>query len=288
MIFELAVLFAFGAMLSWAFGDLLIQHATRKVGNVQTLAVIGIVGSIGLVPFILRDWWRLASLENIVFLVALGIITFITAILDFEALKEGKLSVIDVIFEIELPVTIALSMIFFKESLSVIQYVIIALMLCGMVLVATKSFSHWKNRLERGAWLALAAAIMMGVVNFMTASSSRNISPMMAVWFPWVVYTIICLAVIWQREGIKDFGKNIVKFRWILLASGIVDTLAWIFYAFATRDGEIAIMTAITECFPAVAIFLGIWINREKSNWHQYVGAILALGGAITLALTVK
>jgi len=251
------------------------------------LTVIGIVGSLALIPFVLKDLWKLSSLENAVFLVALGLITFVTAILDFEALKEGKLSIVDVVFEIELPVTIALSMIFVRESLNAFQYIVIALMLSGMVLVATKSFKHWKNKLERGVWLALAAAIMMGAVNFMTAASSKNISPMMAIWVPWVVYTIICLVVIWQREGIKDFGKNLINYKWLMLATGIVDTVAWIFYAFATRNGEIAIMTAITECFPAVAIFLGIWINKEKSNWHQYVGAVLALGGSILLALTV-
>jgi uncharacterized membrane protein len=100
--------------------------------------VIGIVGSIALVPFVIKDIWRLSSIENVVFLVALGVITFVTAMLDLEALKEGKLSIVDVIFEIELPVTIALSMIFLKESLNVWQYIIIALMLSGMVLVVYK------------------------------------------------------------------------------------------------------------------------------------------------------
>ena len=287
MIIEISILFAFAAMLSWAFGDFFIQHSTRKIGNLGTLTVIGIVGTIGLIPFIFHDLKLLVSTPNLILVISLGLITFVTAMLDFEALKEGKLSIIDVIFEIELPVTVTLSMIFFKESLTGWQIAIVASMLLGMILIATKSFHHWKTRLEKGVLFAFFAAVLMGVVNFMTATSSKNISPIMAVWAPWVIFTVVCLLAIWQREGIGTFGKNIVQYKWLLLLTGFLDTMAWIFYALATYKYEIAIITAITECYPAVAMFLGLWLNKEKIKWYQYFGAILALGGSIILALTV-
>ena len=58
---------------------------------------------------------------------------------------------------------------------------------------------------------------------------------------------------------------------------GIFDTLAWVFYAFAVSQNEISITTAITESYPAIALFLGIKFNKEKIKWHQYLGAVLAL-----------
>lgn len=66
---------------------------------------------------------------------------------------------------------------------------------------------------------------------------------------------------------------------------GIFDTLAWLLYAFAVESKEIALTIAITESYPAVALFLGLWLNREKINWHQYCGAALALGASVWLGL---
>ena len=69
--------------------------------------------------------------------------------------------------------------------------------------------------------------------------------------------------------------------------TGIMDTVAWIFYAYATQNNSISIITAITECYPAIAIFLGLILNKEEIKWHQYTGAGLALIGSIILATTI-
>jgi uncharacterized membrane protein len=66
---------------------------------------------------------------------------------------------------------------------------------------------------------------------------------------------------------------------------GIFDTIAWICYAYAVLDHQISIITAITESYPAIALFLGLWFNKEKILWHQYIGAALALIGSFILAL---
>ena len=93
MLFELSILFAFCAMLFWAFGDFLIQRSTRKIGDLESLAIIGIIGSIMLLPFVFHDLKLIFSTQNVVLLSVLGVFTFVTSILNFEALKEGKLSI---------------------------------------------------------------------------------------------------------------------------------------------------------------------------------------------------
>jgi drug/metabolite transporter (DMT)-like permease len=284
---ETGLLFAFLAMLSWGIGDFLIQKTTRKVGDVEALAFIGLIGAIGLLPFMANDFQLLFSFQNVLILLVLGVITFIVALFNFEALKKGKLSIVDVVLELELPITIVLGFLVFRETLSVLQLSIISLIFIGIVLMATKSFSHFKKGLEKGVLLAVIAAIGMGAVNFLTAASSKQISPLMAVWFPWVVFTILCIIAISKRDGLPKLIKNGLRFKWLVLAMGVFDTAAWIFYAFAVFGQEIAITTAITESYPAIAMLLGIRFNRERIKMHQCSGAALALISSFLLAMTI-
>jgi drug/metabolite transporter (DMT)-like permease len=68
---------------------------------------------------------------------------------------------------------------------------------------------------------------------------------------------------------------------------GIFDTLAWLFFAVALLENELSITTAITESYPVIAMFLGLWINRERIVSHQYWGAAIALVGSIFIGFIV-
>lgn len=287
--FEISLLAAFAAMLCWGFGDFFIQRSVRRVGDVQALAWIGVIGVIGLAPFIIKDLPLLANAYGLSILLILGVITFIAAIVSFEAYKKGKLSVVEVLLELELPITVILGMMFFRESPSVIQFGIMGLIFLGIILMAIKkpNFKEPFKGLEKGVWFAVLGAIGMGLLNFFTASGAKNVSPLMAVWVPWVVFTVISLAFIARREGLGGFVSGGLKHKGILLAMGIFDTLAWLFYAFAVMGNELSITTAITESYPAIGLFLGLWFNGERIKKHQYLGAGIAIICSILLAFFI-
>ena len=289
MFIEASLIFAFIAMICWGFGDFFIQRSSRKIGNVESLLFIGIIGLIGLFPLVIGDIHALFEWQNLLLIGFLGVLTFVAGLLDFEALKEGKLSVIEVVLEIELPITILLGLIFFGETLTAMQWVVISFIFIGILLMAFKK-AHFKNIklfLEKGVLIAILGSIGMGGINFLTAASSRQVSPIMAIWGPALVFSILCIIVIWRREGFSKTFANLRSYKWLVLGMGIFDTAAWTTYAFATNQGELAVITAITESYPAICLFLGLWINKEKIGWHQYLGAALAICASILLAFVV-
>ncbi len=289
MTFEISILAAFGAMLFWGIGDFFIQRSTRKIGDTESLAFISIIGALGLFPFVLPELSTLFTIPNIALLSFIGVIGFVVAMINLEALKEGKLSVIDVILEIELPITAVLGFMFFRESISLILIAIISIIFIGIVLISVDSFSLKRNskKIEKGILLAVITAAGMALVNFLTAFGSKEISPLMVIWLPWVVIAIISLFFIGRREGFKRLFHNGLRFKRIILVMGVLDTLAWLSYAVALAENGLAITTAITESYPAIAIFLGVWLNREKILPHQYAGAALALIASVSLVFLV-
>ncbi|MBU4315205.1 EamA family transporter, partial [Patescibacteria group bacterium] len=114
------ILLAFSALICWGFGDFFIQKTTKAVGSWKALFFIGIVGLFGIFPFIIKGLSSL-SIANILLLCLVSIIIIFAALFDFEALRQGKIAIIEPVMGLELPLTVGLSIVLAKESLSVIQ-----------------------------------------------------------------------------------------------------------------------------------------------------------------------
>ena len=193
-------------MLCWGFGDFVIQKATRKIGDMEALAWIGLLGTIGLLPFVWHDLSLVTSRSNFLVLFALGVITFIIGIVNFEALKRGKISVVEVILEAELPVAILLGLFFLNESLSGAQALLTILVFGGIILIAAEPGAIKKEHFfEKGAFLALVAAAGYGIIDFLTAVGAKTISSLLTIWFAWATFTLICFIYLAWHGRLKHF-----------------------------------------------------------------------------------
>ena len=136
----MGLLYAFVAILAWGLGDFLIQKSARKFGDWEALFFICLFGAVILAPFaygalatLSPFGWFILSLTSIVILIA--------ALFDFEALRVGKISVIEPIYAMEIPVTVALATFLIGEHLRIEQFVLIATLLVGVYLVANKKIT---------------------------------------------------------------------------------------------------------------------------------------------------
>lgn len=273
-----SVLAAFLAMLCWGVGDFLIQRSTRRIGVSETLFIIGFIGSIVLLPFVWSDFRFIGSFEIILFLLFFGIFTYFVSMINLEALRVGKLFVVEVLLEIELPITIVLAVLLLKESLSLPLIGLFVLVFIGLILVALPKLHLVKHFVfEHGAGLAVLAAIGMGIINFLTGYIAINISPLMSVWFAWFVFTIITFGYLVKKKRFVWKKYFIKKIDLATLVMCLLDTAAWVFFAFAIVGSGLAIAIGITESYPAIALFLGVLVNKEKISRHQFFGALLVI-----------
>jgi drug/metabolite transporter (DMT)-like permease len=280
-------------MLCWGVGDFFIQRTVRKLGDFKTLLWVNLVGGIGLIPFVIKDLPVIFTWPNLLSLIIMGIIQLAYGLFLLKAYGQGKLSVVEVVMIGELPVTIILSLIFFGEKLNWAQLLIILIIISGVFFISktrgtwldrAKEFFTGRRRLwEKGIIFSLFAVLFSASYNFFTALNSREISAFTAVWFPWLLSSLILVVYTVCRQGLKSFVRESWTARRLILVSGVVDTLGWLFYALALIKEKLSIITAIVTGYAVISMILGIKFNKEKMGAWQYFGAAMVLGGAIVM-----
>lgn len=284
---NLSILLAFGAMFGWGIGDFLIQKTIKKIGATETLCWMTIFSSIVLIPFVINSLDNLTR-SQIITLIILGLANFASGYVHFRALKIGKLSVVEVIVSIELPLTILLGILVFHETLNIWQIILIIILFIGVILISVNPQKiHRKDFLEKGSLLAILSGVLIALVNFGSAFQAKEISPMMAIWFPWFVCSLVCLGFIGRANMGAFFSSSKKNWRLILIMV-IIDLFAWLAYVFAVAKEELAITITITESYVVVALILGVLINKEKITKNQYFGAGLAVICSLLIGLTNK
>lgn len=282
----MGIFFAFLAMVSWGFGDFLIQKSTRKFGNWIALFYITTFASIVLLPFVYKDIVELFRSSPILILfIGASLVILFAAILDFEALRIGKISVMEPIYALEVPITAGLAFLILKEPLNYTQMGLVISLLLGIILVSIRSFHQIRNiTWEKGVAHAALATLGMGVANFLFGVGARATNPLLINWFTSLFMAIVCLCYLTSNGQLKTMGQSFKTNRKLILGVSFIDNFAWIAYSYSTLYIPIAIAISLTESYIALAAMLGLIFNKEKLKKHQFAGLIITVTSAIILA----
>lgn len=282
------VLLALTALASWGFGYFFIQKSTRIIGVWKSLFYNDLIAVAIITPFVYKDLKFLTASNIILFLTLAGIGIF-ASLFDFTALKQGKISIIEPLLGIELPITIGLSLAFAGEYLTPPQMLLIGAIFIGIILAITTHHKHLyyhKRIFEKGVLLAGLGAIATAFINFLVGISSQNSSPLMTIWFFNVIPAIICGVYLGFRGELKDIRKDFQNHFVVIVKQSVIDNLAWVAFAFSVTFIPIAIATAISGSYIALAALLGVFMNHELLKKHQLIGVALVIIGVIILSFT--
>lgn len=282
---------AFVAMLCWGIGDFWIQRSTRKVGDLGALFFCTAFGAVVLLPFVYKDIPALfaESPQTLVVLGVLCVSLLIAAILDFEALRVGKLAVVEPIWSFEVPVAGLLAFFILNERIGALQILLIVTLLVSLAFVSLKKQFAWEHLLlERGTILAFLAAVLMGGANFFMGWFSRLNDPLMGNFLTDVFIAVVTGVLILMSGRTRRFLTDVRANCALLLQMSVADKAAWVAFAFAMVLAPISIAVALSESYIIIAVILGLAVGRERLEEHQKVGLIVAVLAAITLAATIR
>ncbi len=243
-----------------------------------------------MLPFVYQDIIPLLlNTKALSLLVLLGIIVTIASYIDFEALRIGKLSIVEPIYAFEIAVTASFAALVFGEVLSLYQGILIVLIFIGIFFISTSSFSSLKTiTWEKGIGLAIIATIGMGITNFLYGAGARITDPLLLNWFASTFIACICGIALIIRSEVQTMISDLKTHHRLLFGVCVSDIVAWVAFSYATLSIPIAVATSISESYIVIAVLLGLKINKERLKKHQVFGLILVIAAAIVLASITK
>ncbi len=279
------VLFAIIALLFWGVGDFLLQKSARKLGNLLTLFYIGVFGALMFLPFAWRSIYSLLnSPKELLVLIITSILVLLAGLLYTQALKIGKISVIDPVFAIEIPITILITTLIIREKMNFIQGFFVIFVVVGLFLLSTKSFGEFKKaRFEKGIWMAILGTFLMGLVNFLFGVGSRLTDPILVNWFTSFFIFVVVLFYLIFKSQTKLISKSWQDNKKLIFSLGFLDNFAWLAYSFGMVFLSIPMATGISQGYIGIAAVLGFVFNKEKLKKHQWWGLAISLIAVIAL-----
>lgn len=285
----MGILFAVGALFAWGVGDFLIQRSIWSMGLWIALFYITAFGSIVLFPFVYKDLGVIADHRTFFLFFGASIVLFFAAYFEFESLRVGKISIIEPVYCIEIPIATILASFVLREFMTLWQTIFTAVLLCGIVLVSIRSKESLKNiRWEKGVRYALLGASGMGAVDFFFGLNSRIANPLLINWFADVFLTVASLFFIFARSQQYKIFEGWRENKRLILGVSLLDKLAWVSFSYSMLYIPIGVATGISQSYVALTATLGIILNRERLKNHQLAGLTLAIIGVILLSLATN
>ena len=284
----LTVILGFTTAVVYGFADFFGAIASRKISSLLVTSVSGIVGFIFLltmVPFFGATFSELAIITGI----AAGVASAIGISALYASLAIGPISIVSP-FGAVLGALVPMSFGFLiGDRFGPLGWAALALILLAVVLVGFIPGADVRLPSARGLLFAFIAGVGIGTILIVLKYSPTD-SGLASILVMRLVSTALLNIVLianWLRRRKSSAAKRPVeaKFWWAVIAAGLFDSSANIFFTLALRSGSLSVVSVLTALYPLGTILLARLILKERIGRIQMVGVLLALSGSAILAV---
>ena len=279
------------AAICWGTADYMSRSQSQRLGYYRTVVYshfVTLVVLLALIPFIAPSIQFPVS--PVLVLVGAGALNFAAFIFLYRAYHLGVVSIVAPVAYTYPAVTTVLSVVILASVLSSLQYLAIAGILVGVILLSTRfselyRFLRGKGapNLTRGVGSALGSSVLFGTVYIAIGYAAPLVNVVIPVLVLRAVAILagIALAPLFHQSlkpSRQAFSKRII-------AMGVLEAGGFLFFTngISTAGGSLPIVVAVSSMGGAVAASYGIAFLRERLESNQMMGVFLSLLGVFTL-----
>ncbi len=278
------------SMIFWGTAIFLAALASRKLGSVLTLFWMQLFGFlVAIIYFFLNynSFVFTGILNQIPILIVIAILQVIAYLSFYKGLEKGDVSLVSPIGATWGLVVVILSVIFFKEVLSVTQISAVALIILGVVLLSVNikdMLTEKKFKLLMGVKEGIIAMLGWGISLFLLVLPGKELG-----WFlPAFIFRFFVLLILggYMLFSKKQFVPKSIKFPiWLLILIGIFDIGGFFSYSFGVMGEYASIVAPIGSAFALVTVILAKLFLKEKLDISKIIGICGIVCGLILISI---
>lgn len=277
--------FGLATALGYGTADFVAKRTTDRVGFIETLWYLELLGSpVLIVLALLLDHVSTLPLTPLLLLVGLSAFNVVASFYLYRAFEYGTLSVVSPVASGYPALIVVLAVVVLHEQLTPADAVGIASTIAGVVLISRVSVgtsSHAKNH-RVGIVSAIIAFVGYGVFYF---GLKLVVGPIPPVTTAAVVrlLSLAPVAVVAAQRGVLRLPRRGVATA--ALTIGLLDSLALVAYNLGLTVGDsLAVLGTVSGLFSAVTVAWAVALLKERLGPFQWIGAAAIFAGIVTLA----
>jgi len=272
---------ALASSLAGGCGDFLGGTTARRIGVVRFTFCTQLIGLLIAVAWVVVSAAPVPPLRGLLAAAAAGVGLTVGIAAFFQAMVVGAISIVAPITATGVAVPIIAGVVR-GERPTAVQVAGILAGIGGTVLAARPSSDLAPRIGESGIGLACVGAVGGGLYLWLMSPASRY-------GVGWTM-TVVCATpvsllapvLIVRRASLRPAlsGRPVIA----VVSAAILTFAAVTLYAFATRDGELAVVSVLAALYPVVTVLLAFGVLGERLYGPQRLGVAVVLTGVLLLS----
>jgi drug/metabolite transporter (DMT)-like permease len=272
---------AIGSSLTGGVSDFFGGTTSREIGTLRFMFATQLIGLVCTVVWVAVSGDAAPHLSTLLAAAAAGAALSLGLGIFLQALVVGTMSIVAPVSAtgVAVPVVAGIAQ---GNHPGGAQLAGIVVAIAGIMLVSRSTSEPAATARESGLMLALISAVGVGVFFWLMASASRHDVP----WALMIARAVpvVGFAAVLRIRGTPlhpVIGRQAAP---ATVAAALLGFASMTMYAFATRHGQLAIVSVLASLFPAVTVLLAYFVLDERIQRIQQLGVVIVLAAVVMMA----
>ena len=272
------LLFSLASVFSTSLGTFLTRSLITKLPAFQIIGPLFFLNSLGAIPIALvgRNW-VVPEINQILGLVAAGILTAIGAILLFSIVERAPASTSIVGASLSPAIVLLLAPGFLNQSFSLIRFLLVATLIFAILFPIRRSVLGISS--VSTISMMLAQGVNAGVLAILITTLSRSGLVISEVLFVQQIVAGLVCVILFPTKDVPLSSLPILAHRAMYMSLG------WIFYTQALKSGETLVVQSVLSLNPISILVMETITYKRKPPKEAVISALLVVVCISTLVL---
>lgn len=287
---SLGIIYSVIALTGFGLSNAAAKQPTQKLGPLSFYFCRNFFTSLILSLIILPKLFSANfQAEYLLFAILLSFFGFIPLYFFLKAIAVGKIGLVGPVAYTSSIFTILLSVVFYHESVNLIQAITFLVIITGVVL-ATVDIRDFKNshlfNTSSGVPYALITSIGWGIFFFLNKIPVVALGSSLTAFIIELGGFIITFLILKAKKNKICLPAKPTLYTVLAVAIlGVIGTLA---FNFGVSTSDVSLVATISSATPLIALIYGRFVYKEKLTFLQYAAVALIITGIASACLSFK